>query len=697
MIERLWMDVETRSSIALKHGVYKYASAPDAAVMTVQWALDDGPVHVEDLTGPKFKGVQLMYDASFELRNAALEAKEIWAHVSEFDRTMLRTTPWWPDVPLERWRCTAALARMHGLPGGLDKLCSILKVPMEEAKDKAGKPLIMLFCIPKDDGTYNDAYSHPLEWLEFLNYGGSDILAMRSVLWKLPRWNSTPRMWSLWALDQKMNDRGVAFDTQFAAEAVLLTKAAKAKLAERAAEITYDEILEQSSVESTTQRNRLMAYCADYGVTLPDLTADTVERRLEDESLPEAIKELLRIRQQASKASTAKYARVGNMQLDGRLRGLLLFCGAARTGRWAGRVFQPHNLPRPKHTQSDIDTFIALTRMGAGEIFNPAETMGLAASSLRGLIVAPDGRKLLWADLAGIEPRKMAWLAGEEWKLEAFRDYDMGVGPDLYKLAYARAFDIAPEAVTEGERQVGKVMELALQYYGGVGAFCSLADTYHVNLEAMADAAWPVLPHDVKAQATEAWHKAVKRNRTYNLDQRTWIVCQSLVLLWRAAHPAIVKFWYALENAVFAAVRVPDREIAVGRVTVDRRGAWLRIRLPSGRYLCYPAAHLDDRELSFIGINPYTRQWHRIGTYSGKLAENIVQASSACLLMDGLLEADAHGYNPVLTVHDELICEPPDAAEFTHEKLSEIMCTSSPWAGDLPLAAKGLAGYRYRK
>jgi DNA polymerase len=634
---------------------------------------------------------------------AAQAADELWFHVAEFDRTLLmKTTTWWPAFPIEKYRCTAALARFHGLPGGLDKLCHILKVPMEEAKDAAGKPLIMLFCVPKDDGTYNDWKSHPLEWLEFLKYGGSDITSMRAVYYKLPKWNSTPRMWSLWALDQRMNDRGVAFDTQFAAEAVALTDAAKRALAERTKELTYDEILEHSSVESTTQRNRLIAYCAAYGVTLPDLTADTVERRLEDESLPEGIKELLRIRQQASKASTAKYARVGNMQIEGRLRGLLLFCGAARTGRWAGRVFQPHNLPRPKHEQHDIDTFIALTRIGAGDIFNPAETMGLAASSLRGLIVAPSGRKLLWADLAGIESRKMAWLAGEEWKLEAFRDYDMGVGPDLYKSSIARSFgkDLDwfdwDDAVAQW-RQCGKVQELALQYYGGVGAYCSLADTYHLNLDAMAAAAWSTLPYDVKAQATEAWHKAVKRNRIYGLEQRTWIVCQSLVLLWRAAHPAIVKFWYALENAVFAVIRSPDCAINVGRVTVDRRGSWVRIRLPSGRYLCYPAVHQDDRELSFIGINPYTRQWHRISTYSGKLAENIVQASATDILFDGLMAAADEGYNPILTVHDELLCEPPDSAEFTPERLSEIMCTSSFWAEGLPMTAKGIMGYRYRK
>jgi DNA polymerase len=356
MVDKLWIDTETRSSIPLKHGVYKYASGPDAAIMTVQWAVDDGPVHVEDLT------IALGMPASAALVWAAKDAREVWAHVSEFDRTMLSRASWWPRIALERWRCTAALARMHGLPGGLDKLCSILKVPMEEAKDAAGKPLIMLFCVPKDDGTYNDRKSHPLEWLEFLKYGGSDITSMRAVYYKLPKWNGTPRMWSLWALDQKMNDRGVAVDIGLAEGAVKITGRAKLKMAARTAELTGDK------VEATTHRDRLLAYMADEGVTLPDLTADTVARRLEDENLPEVIKELLRIRQRASKSSTAKYKRVVDLQIEGRIHGLLLFCGASRTGRWAGRYFQPQNLYRGTIKGIELETAITAIKLDCLEL-----------------------------------------------------------------------------------------------------------------------------------------------------------------------------------------------------------------------------------------------------------------------------------------------------------------------------------------
>jgi DNA polymerase len=683
---KLWLDTETRSRIPLKRGLAPYAE--DVQVMVVTWAPDNEAPRIDDIIG----GCDLT-----ALRYAARHADEIWAHVAEFDMTMLNRQPWWQElnVPLEKWRCTATLARLHGLPGGLDKLSTILKMG-DLGKDKAGKELIQLFCVPKPDGAYNDQYSHPFEWAVFLMYAGQDIVSMREAYRLLPKWNSTPRMWAQWHLDMKMNARGVAFDVEFAERMVVGTKEAKKVLADRTEELTDGEVL------STTQRNRLLAYFAAHGVTLPDLTADTVERRLADESIPETLKELLRVRQQASKASTAKYQRVLTHHVRGRLRNMLLFCGAARTGRWSGRIFQPQNLPRPKHKQWEIDQFISMAKAGGLSLYTPGAMLGLASSSLRGLMISADGTNLVVADLANIEGRDMAWMAGEEWKLDAFRDFDLGLGSDLYRLAIIRSFN-KPESWFDWDdevaqwRQIGKVMELSLQYYGGVGAFCNMADTYGLDLDALADAAWDSLPYEIKARAAEDWQKAGRRNRRYGLEQKVWIVCQSLVLLWRAAHPAIVGFWYALENAVLAAIRVPDHVISVGRVQVDRRGAWLRIRLPSGRYLCYPAAKLDEHSVSFVGINPYTKQWTRIGTYSGKLAENIVQASSADILMDGLLAADAAGYNPVLSVHDEIICESPDSPLFTDKGLSAIMTQSSPWAAGLPLVAKGFTSKRYKK
>jgi DNA polymerase len=683
---KFWIDLETRGSVPIKHGVAKYAT--DVQVIQAHWAVDDLPVISENLLRLDWPSDALLH--------AARDADEIWAH-GDFDRQILETCGWWHSlrIPLANWRCTMAMARMHGLPGGLDKLSTIFKLSEADGKSARGKALIQIFCIPKKDGTYNDDRSHPVEWQEFMDYGGQDVHTMRIVWAKTPKWNATPRMWALWHLDQKMNDRGVAMDLKLCAGAVAATTRAKKRFADTTEEMTL------GMVEATTQRNRLLQYMADFGVDLPDLKADTVERRLEDESLPEHIKELLRIRQQASKASTAKYKRVLTQHVDGRLRNLLVFCGASRTGRWAGRTIQPQNLPRPKHKQWQIDQAIDLFRHDAIELVYPDEVMGLASSCLRGMIISEDGRKLSVADLANIEGRKMAWVAHEDWKLAAFGAYDRKEGPDLYKLAYARSFNINAAEIEDDDwrRQIGKVMELALQYYGGVGAFCSMAETYGLRLEELAVAAWPVLPKQVKLEAQTLWVKAQKRHRTYGLDERIWVVCMALVLLWRAAHPAIVSFWYKLDNAVKAAIRVPNKLFEVGRVGVDRRGAWLRIRLPVGRYLLYPAPRVDfdGGQPSFVGVNPYTKQWGRISTYSGKLTENIVQGSSADILMDGLLAAEDAGYNPVLSVHDEVITEPPDEEQYNDHELSRLMISNSPWAAGMPLAAKGFTSYRYRK
>lgn len=683
---KLWLDLETRSPVPIKQGIAKYSTKVE--IIMAQWAIDDGDVHVESL--------YRLSQPSKLLQDAMRAADEIWAHGAEFEQTVLATAEWFRTLKISRfkWRCTMALARMHGLPGGLDKLSTIFKLPIEEAKDKRGYELIRIFCIPQKDGTYHDDRSHPNEWREFLHYGGMDITSMRAVYRKCPKWNATPRLWRVWHLDQKMNRRGVAMDLLLAQGAVEATTKAKKKLKDKTTDMTL------GAVESTTQRNRLLEYLREYGVDLPDLTADTVERRLEDENLPEHVKELLRVRQQASKASTAKYLRAIVQSVGGRLRNLLVFCGANRTGRWAGRTFQPQNLPRPGTFQEDIDAAIEHFRNGTIEEYAGDSLLSLAAWCLRGLMIAAKGRKLSVADLANIEGRYMAWIAGEDWKLAAFAAFDRKEGPDLYKVSYARAFNIDPyDIADEGDwrRQIGKVMELALQYYGGVGAFCAMAETYGLRLESLAEAAWPVLPDWVKIQAAKNWQKAKKRRRTYGLEERVWVVCEALVLLWREAHPAITTFWKELETAIKSSISHPNKSYKVGRLVIDRKENWLRIRLPSGRYLSYPAPRADEHDISFVGVNPYTKQWGRISTYSGKAAENIVQGGSADILMDGLLAADDANYDPVLSVHDEIITEPPDRPEFNDKDLSRLMTTSSPWAAGLPLSAKGFTGYRYKK
>jgi DNA polymerase len=332
--------------------------------------------------------------------------------------------------------------------------------------------------------------------------------------------------------------------------------------------------------------------------------------------------------------------------------------------------------------------------------------MEACASMLRGLIVAKKGHKLVTSDYANVEGRFMAWVAGEEWLLEAFRAYDRGEGPDLYKVEYGRPFGIDPNDIADDgdyRRQVGKVLFLALQYAGGVGALCAMAETYGLRLDELAVTAWRTIPEATKREAKRLYPGAVKRRRTYGLSERTWIVCESLVLMWREAHPMIVAFWEALDNAVKEAIKNPGKRFKAGdRITVDRKGNWLRIRLPSGRYLNYPAPRLrtDGRfsTTSFVGVDPYTRQWGRLKAYGGKFSENVCQGGCADLIMDGALAAEKAGYSGVLTVHDEAITEPPDSKRYSAKRLSKILVgASKSWAVGLPLAAKGRDSVRYGK
>ena len=326
--------------------------------------------------------------------------------------------------------------------------------------------------------------------------------------------------------------------------------------------------------------------------------------------------------------------------------------------------------------------------------------MELVSSAVRGVIIAPRGKKLVIADLSNIEGRALAWLAGEDWKLKAFRQFDRGIGHDLYKLAYAKAFEIAPEEVTKDQRQVGKVMELMLGFQGGVGAFLTGAATYGFDIEDLGERAYPSVPSDIWEEATNfrKWmHEKDPHFKQYGLSDKAFCVCDSLKRMWRAAHPAISTYWPELENACRYAILNPSETIICRMHKIRRDGAWLRIRLPSGRYLCYPSPQVMDGNITYMGINQYSRQWSRLNTYGGKLAENVTQAAARDVLASSMQPIEDAGYKIVLTVHDEIIAEAPDEPRYNTEHMASLMATCPNWAKDLPLAAAGFEGYRYRK
>ena len=483
MYKTLWFDLETFSETPIKHGTYRYAQ--DAEVMVFAYAFDDGETQVWDLTD----GSEMPEDLADAIADPSVICV---AHNSMFDRTVLRLSMG-IDIPTSRIHDTMIIALSHSLPGALGTLCAVLGVSLEESKSGTGKDLIRLFCKPQPAKTKIRRYTsetHPKEWQEFLDYAKHDITAMRAIYRKMPRWNFRQSDMELWQLDQRINDRGFAVDTDLANAALGAIAYAQAELSSATHHATGGDI------GSTSQRDKLLGYILRaHGVDLPDLQKSTLERRIEDPYLPQEVKQLLHMRLDASKASTAKYKTLLNaVSPDSRLRGTIQFRGAARTGRDAGRVFQPQNLPRPTMKQDQIEDSIDLLKRKEFNQFITPSTMEVCSNVIRSVIVAPKGKKLCVSDLSNIEGRFAAWVAGETWKIKAFRDFDNGIGEDLYKVAYGRAFNIDPKLVDKDQRQVGKVMELMLQYEGGVGAFLTGAATYRIDLDDLAEKAGDIIP-----------------------------------------------------------------------------------------------------------------------------------------------------------------------------------------------------------
>ena len=648
----LYLDLETFCGTKITYGAYRYAE--DAEVLLVAWAWDDEPVSVWDTQDmPHWRdALQMMIDT----------AERIVIHNSNFDRTVLREQR--VHIPVEKIADTMVLALQHSLPGSLGQLCDVLNVPQDKAKDKAGKKLIHLFTKPRASNVKvrrATRDTHPAEWDAFVEYARLDVDAMRDVLGRLPPWNNCDHERHLWRCDQGINDRGVAVDTVFARAALRAFDRAGRSLATRASALTG------GSVTSATQRQRLLDHLKDaHGFETEDLTRATLGNLLGGDLNPQ-VRELLEIRQQAAATSPAKYSVLLNAtNRDGRLRGLIQFCGAARTGRDAGRLFQPQNLPRsPDWFDDDVQaTTVAAMKADCEHLIwdNISERCAFA---VRGALVAPEGKKLVIADLSNIEGRVLAWLAGEDWKVAAFKAYDRGEGHDLYKVTAGRILGKDPGDITKAERQLqGKVPELAGGYQGGVGAYRVMGGKV---FDAMTDEA-----------------------------------IQEIVTAWRKAHPRTRNLWYDMEAAARSAINNLGEsfgDLITCDVKPDGQGiAWLRMRLPSGRYLCYPRPEVSDSgSLSYEGINQYTRKWQRLDTYGGKLVENAVQAIARDVFMSGMLRAEEAGYSVCIRVHDELVCETPDEPAYSSEGLAALMSTNPGWSVGLPLAAAGFEAYRYRK
>lgn len=437
----LYLDTETRSPTPIAHGTHRYAETCE--IIMTQYAIDDGPVIVTDGLDP------LLQDLVDTADTVVTCAKNGFDRLVAFHHGVV--------IPTEKMEDVAIQALSHGLPASLDKLCQIFRLPVDLQKDKRGKQLIQIFCKPRKDGGWNDKTTHPIEWQQFREYGGSDILSMRELYKRIPRINyPSPREHAVWRLTERINDRGMKIDLDLARGAIDTVAAAKKIMDKRTEEMTDGEL------SSTTKRDQLLRLVlSEYGVTLPDMQKGTLERRMEDPDLPDGARELLAMRLQTSTTSNAKYnTLIRSTSDDGRLRGTLQFVGAPRTKRWSGLLFQPTNLPRPDLPADEIDLGIGAIKAGAAHLLWD-EPIKLCSNAIRGSIVADEGKKLVIADLAQVEARVLPWLAGEQWKLDAFAAYDRGEAPDNYVMAYSKGFGVAPADVDKAGRQIGKVSELS--------------------------------------------------------------------------------------------------------------------------------------------------------------------------------------------------------------------------------------------
>ncbi|MCK5606054.1 DNA polymerase I [Candidatus Pacearchaeota archaeon] len=689
----IYCDLETYNEEPIKNGAHRYAET--AEITLFSYAYDDQPARVLDFTADDHKAEW----SELKARLLKPDTITVWQNGGQFDRVVLSHAKG-INLPVERIHDTMVQALSHSLPAGLGVLCEIFNLNDDVAKMKEGKKLINIFCKPRPKNAKlrrATKETHPEDWEKFKEYARLDVESMRILSKKIPNWNYNfeHKEHKLWCLDQKINDRGFFVDVPLVESALDAVEIAKEQLADRTMFLTKGALL------STTQRDATLKYAfEEFGVSLPDLTKATVERRLADPDLPSGLKELLLIRQQAGTTSTSKFEAFKRSvsSRDDRLRGTLQFAGASRTARWAGRNVQPQNFTRPVLSDREVNQAIDALKAGVCHLLFD-DLMKVTSSCVRGCIAAAEGKKLVVSDLSNIEGRVATWLTGETWKMQAFSEFDQGKGHDLYKLAYAKSFNVDPATITKDQRTIGKVQELALQYEGGVGAFVTFADGYGIDLDAMADTAYPLIPDDIKRQANSFHgYASTKGNGTFELSEKTFVTCDSLKRMWRQAHPNITQYWHDIKTAVICAIRNTGVEYPCGKVTVVKQGSWLRIMLPYGRSLTYAAPRVnEDGDISYMGMNQYTRKWSRLKTYGGKIFENMCQAVARDVMAESMQPIEDAGYKILLSVHDELITETPDNAKYSESVLSKILATPPSWAMDLPLAAAGFEGKRYKK
>lgn len=669
----LSIDIETYSDIDIgKAGLYRYAQSSAFSILLFAYSLDGGPVQVVDLTVP---GASLpgevagcLFDSTCfkHAYNAAFE----WYCLSRYfkleESAGISPVDWLPQ-----WRCTMLHGLYCGYPAGLDAAGKALGLPQDKRKLTAGKALIRYFCTPcapaKSNGgrTRNLPHHDSAKWELFKEYNGQDVATEMEIESRLSAFPVPDAIQAQWVTDQIINLRGVGVDTELVAGALEVDSAVRARYVQEAARLTGLE-----NPNSVAQLTRWLQ--EETGEEVADLRKATVTELLGGELPGDKARRMLEIRQELGKTSTKKYnALAAATGADGRVRGLLQFYGANRTGRWAGRIVQPQNLPR---TYIDGDLLpLARDLVKRRHIDGLRLVFGSVPDTLSQLIrtafVAAPGHVLVDADFSAIEARVVAWLAGEEWVLEVFRTHGK-----IYEATASQLYNVPMERIVKGNeeyslRQYGKAATLALSYAGGASALITAGH----------------LPKDTPEAEL--------------LDIRD---------RWRQKNPAIVRFWYTVDAAAKEAVNTGRRvELWDGRLAFARECDpgndldFMTIRLPNGRKLYYPKPHMGvnrfgQPSLCYWGQNQTTKKWQELETYGGKLTENITQATARDCLAEAVDRLEAAGYPVVFHVHDEVVIDAGPGKDCL-EDVVEIMRQVPAWAEGLPLNADGWVNPFFKK
>ena len=679
---RVHIDIETFSTVDLpKTGVYRYAEDQSTEVLCIAYAVNDGKI---SLWAP---GMSL--EPLIALVNDPVSV--LAAHNASFERIVLNGAAGkkigFPATPISKWLCTAAKAAAHSLPRSLAGASSALGLIQ---KDDAGKRVMMKLSRPRKPTKDNSAtrwtrQTAPEDFKILEAYCVNDVAVERAIDKTLP--DLTADEAKVYSLDQEINDTGLQVDLPVAQKVITLAEIHKQTLEEECKHICGF---------TPGQRASVMTWCAMQGYSLTGYTALDIVRHLQDPKIPANVRRVLWIRAETSRTSVKKYeAMTRAATLDQRIKGMFLYHGAG-TGRWAGRIVQLQNLPRGKF--KDMNEVANDIAIGDLESLTAKYTspMDAFSSAIRPMIKAPADHELITADFANIEGRVLAWLAGETWKLQAFEAFDRGEGPDLYLVSASRIYGCSIEEA-KPHRQLGKIAELALGFGGGVGAFSKMASLYGFQVELALDSLSANCTPEMKDKAKWAYSKSSEPNK------RAFLASDLIKQLWRSSHPATTAFWYALENGVKEAITTGN-VVTVGKLKLAVRNDFLYMKLPSGRKLAYykpeirtTHTRIGNKEvITFMGENAVTGKFERDSTYSGKLAENAVQAVARDFLVQGMFSAQESGYKIIGHVHDEIITELPKGLK-TVQDLEHTITSLPAWASGIPLAAEGWAGKRYRK